>query len=223
MSAGRLLIVGLGNPGPTYAGNRHNIGFMAIDAIARRHGFGPFRSKFQSQIADGILAGRATLALKPMTYMNDSGRAVVAAAAFYKIPPDDIVVFHDEIDLAAGKLRLKTGGGHAGHNGLRSIHAHIGPDYRRVRLGVGRPGNAREVIGHVLDDFAKADKTWLEPLLDAVADHASLLAADDGAAFMSKVALALAPARPTRPKRPPAGGPGEPGEAASEKNDRDGN
>ncbi len=201
MSAARLMIVGLGNPGPAYAGNRHNIGFMAVDAIARRHGFAPFRAKFQSQIADGVLAGRPTLALKPMTYMNDSGRAVAAAAAFYKIPPADIVVFHDEIDLVAGKVRVKTGGGHAGHNGLRSIHGHIGADFRRVRLGVGRPGQGREVIGHVLDDFAKADKEWLELLLDAIAANAGLLAADDGAAFMSKVALALAPARPARPPR----------------------
>lgn len=220
MTGGRLLIVGLGNPGPAYAGNRHNIGFMAIDAITRRHGFGPFRTKFQSHIADGGLAGRPCLAVKPMTFMNDSGRAVVAAAAFYKIPPRDIIVFHDEIDLAAGKVRVKTGGGHAGHNGLRSLHAHIGPDYRRVRLGVGRPSQGRQVIGHVLDDFAKADKTWLEPLLDAIADNAGLLAGDDDAAFMSKVALALKPARPPRPRpEDDAGGESGPNGRARRDND----
>ena len=198
MPANRLLIVGLGNPGPAYAANRHNIGFMAVDAVAARYRFAPFRGKFQGQLSDGILAGRPILLLKPMTYMNVSGQAVAAAASFYKIPPADILVFHDEIDLAAGKVRVKTGGGHAGHNGLRSLHAHIGPDYRRVRLGVGRPQGKGEVADHVLDNFAKADKVWLEPLLDAIADYVPLLADGDGETFMSKVALAL---RPPKPKR----------------------
>ncbi|MCU0893183.1 MAG: aminoacyl-tRNA hydrolase [Rhodospirillales bacterium] len=191
----RLLLVGLGNPGPTYAGNRHNIGFMAIDAIAERFRFPPFRSKFQSQLAEGPLAGRPALLLKPMTFMNVSGQAVAAAAGFFRIAPEDIVVFHDEIDLPAGKVRVKVGGGHAGHNGLRSLHAHIGPDYARVRIGVGRPHSKDEVINHVLDDFAKADRVWLEPLLEAIAEHAPLLAAGDGEAFMSKVALATRPVK----------------------------
>lgn len=196
----RLLLVGLGNPGPAYAGNRHNIGFMAVDAIAERHRFGPFRAKFQSHLAEGSLAGRTVLLLKPQTFMNVSGQAVAAAASFYKIPPADVLVFHDEIDLAAGKVRVKVGGGHAGHNGLRSLHAHIGPDYCRVRLGVGRPGSKDEVIDHVLDDFAKADRVWLTPLLDAIAEHAPLLAEGDGEAFMSKVALATRPVREKKPR-----------------------
>lgn len=208
MPADRLLIVGLGNPGPAYAGNRHNIGFKAVDAIAARHRFAAYRAKFQSHLADGALAGRPVLLLKPMTFMNVSGQAVVAAASFYKIPPEDIVVFHDEIDLAAGKVRVKTGGGHAGHNGLRSLHAHIGSDYRRVRLGVGRPQSRGEVVDHVLDNFAKADKVWLEPLLEAIAEHVPLLAGGDGAGFMSKVALALRPpkAKETAPKTAEGGG-----------------
>ncbi len=205
MPADRLLIVGLGNPGPAYAGNRHNIGFMAVDAIAARHRFAPFRAKFRAHLADGVLAGRPALLLKPMTFMNESGAAVAAAASFYKIPPGDIVVFHDEIDLVAGKVRVKVGGGHAGHNGLRSLHAHIGPDYDRVRLGVGRPQGRGEVVDHVLDNFAKADKVWLEPLLEALAEHAPLLAGGNGEAFMSKVALALRPAK-KEPKESKAGG-----------------
>jgi PTH1 family peptidyl-tRNA hydrolase len=196
----RLLIVGLGNPGPAYAGNRHNIGFMAVDAIAARHRFAPFRAKFQSQLAEGSLAGRPVLLLKPMTFMNVSGQAVLAASTFFKIPPADVLVFHDEIDLAAGKVRVKTGGGHAGHNGLRSLHAHIGPDYHRLRIGVGRPGSKHEVADHVLDDFAKADRAWLDPLLDAIAENAPLLAAGEGEAFMSKVALATRPAKEKRPR-----------------------
>lgn len=189
----RLLIVGLGNPGPAYAGNRHNIGFMAVDAIAGRFRFPPFRNKFQSQLAEGVIAARSVLLLKPMTFMNVSGQAVAAASGFFKIAPADIVVFHDEIDLAAGKVRVKVGGGHAGHNGLRSLHAHIGPDYQRVRIGVGRPQRKDEVIDHVLDDFAKADRAWLSPLLDAIAENAPLLVEGEGEAFMSKVALATRP------------------------------
>ncbi|HRK96594.1 MAG TPA: aminoacyl-tRNA hydrolase [Rhodospirillales bacterium] len=207
----RLLFVGLGNPGPAYAGNRHNIGFMAVDAIALRHRFGPFRAKFQSHLAEGSLSGRTVLLLKPQTFMNVSGQAVAAATSFYKIPPEDVLVFHDEIDLAAAKVRYKVGGGHAGHNGLRSLHAHIGPDYRRVRLGVGRPGSKNEVIDHVLDDFAKADRVWLTPLLDAIAEYAPLLAGGDGEAFMSKVALATRPVKEKAPRERKQGGDGRDG------------
>ena len=195
-----LLVVGLGNPGPGYAGNRHNIGFMAADVIVRRHGFTRFRNKFHGEIAEGSLAGRRVLVLKPLTYMNDSGRSVLSAATFHKVHPEDIVVLHDEIDLAAGKVRIKEGGGHAGHNGLRSIHAHIGPDFRRVRLGVGHPGDKDRVKSHVLRSFAKTDEEWLEKLLNAIADNFPLLVQDDNSSFMSKVALALNPPRPKPPK-----------------------
>jgi PTH1 family peptidyl-tRNA hydrolase len=209
MPSTRLLVVGLGNPGAAYAGNRHNIGFMAADAIVRRHGFGPFRAKFQGEIAEGTVAGRRVLVLKPMTYMNESGRAVAQAVRFYGIEPEDILVFHDELDLVAGKVRVKDGGGHAGHNGLRSLHAHVGPDYRRVRLGIGHPGDKGRVVGHVLKDFAKADAAWLDPLLDAIAEQFPLLVEGDGGQFMSKVALATTPPKPKRaepsdPKTPPS-------------------
>ncbi len=195
-----LLVVGLGNPGGEYAGNRHNIGFMALDTIVQRHSFGSYRKKFQGEIAEGRVAGRKVLALKPQTYMNESGRSVLAAATFYKIPPADILVLHDELDLAAGKVRVKRGGGHAGHNGLRSIHSHIGQDYGRLRLGIGHPGDKDRVTGHVLKDFAKADQAWLDTLLDAVADNFELMAGGDDGAFMSKVALAVNPPRPKPPK-----------------------
>ncbi len=205
-----LLVVGLGNPGPRYAGNRHNIGFMALDAVMRRHGFGPARTKFHGEIAEGRLAGRRVLALKPMTYMNDSGRAVLAAASFYRIAPPDILVLHDELDLAAGKIRVKRGGGHGGHNGLRSIHAHVGPDYRRLRFGIGHPGHREAVSPHVLKDFAKVDTEWRDKLLDAVAEHFPLLAAGDDSGFMNKIALVMAPPR----RRPATGDEGEqPGDA----------
>ena len=209
MPSTRLLVVGLGNPGAAYAGNRHNIGFMAADAIVRRHGFGPFRAKFQGEIAEGTVAGRRILVLKPMTYMNESGRAVAQAVRFYGIEPEDILVFHDEIDLVAGKVRVKDGGGHAGHNGLRSLHAHIGPDYRRVRFGIGHPGDKGRVVGHVLKGFAKSDAAWLDPLLDAIAEQFPLLVEGDPGAFMSKVALATTPPKPKRtappdPETPPS-------------------
>ncbi len=197
-----LLVVGLGNPGPDYARNRHNIGFMAADAIVRRHGLGRFRRKFHGEIAEGQVAGRRILVLKPSTYMNDSGRAVAAACGFYRLTPEDVLVLHDEIDLAAGKVRIKDGGGHAGHNGLRSIHAHIGADYRRVRVGVGHPGDRDRVKSHVLKDFAKADDVWLEKLLDSIAHHFPLLVGGDDLSFMSKVALDLQPPRPKKPKLP---------------------
>ena len=195
-----LLLVGLGNPGPEYAKHRHNVGFMAVDAIVKRHAFGPFRKKFQGRAAEGEIAGQKVLALKPETYMNDSGRSVEAAAAFYKIPPEDVVVFHDEIDLLSRKIRVKRGGGHAGHNGLRSIHETIGPDYRRVRIGIGHPGDRNRVTGHVLGPFAKEDQEWLAKLLDSLAAHADLLVKSDDAGFMSKVANDLKPPKPPQAK-----------------------
>lgn len=194
-----LLVVGLGNPGPRYRDNRHNIGFMAVNAIARRHGFAPFRARFQGELAEGAIAGIRVLILKPMTFMNESGRSVAAAARFFKLPVERIVVFHDELDLAEGKVRVKDGGGHAGHNGLRSLHAHLGPDYRRVRLGIGHPGDKNRVVDYVLKDFTQADADWLDPLLDAVADNFPFLVKGDASTFMSKVALAVNPpkARPS--------------------------
>ncbi|RME62508.1 MAG: aminoacyl-tRNA hydrolase [Alphaproteobacteria bacterium] len=186
-----LLLVGLGNPGPRHAGNRHNIGFMAVDAIARRHGFGPPRNRFGGECREGLLDGAKTLILKPQTYMNLSGQSVGEAMRFYKLKPADIVVLYDEIDLAPGKLRIKTGGGSAGHNGVRSIQAHIGPDFRRLRLGVGHPGAKALVERHVLSDFAKADAQWLVPLLDAVAAEAPWLAKGDDGRFATAVALRL--------------------------------
>ena len=171
------LWVGLGNPEPGMARQRHNIGFMAIDRIAQRHGFSPWRNRFKGLAADGTVGGEKILALKPLTYMNDSGAAVQPAAAFFKLAPCDIVAFHDELDLAPGKVRVKRGGGAAGHNGLRSMDRLLGsPDYWRVRLGIGHPGHKDRVTGHVLGDFAKADAEWLAILLDAVADAAALLA-----------------------------------------------
>ena len=195
-----FLVVGLGNPGPTYVGNRHNIGFMAVDEIVRRHGFSPWRTKFQGEIAEVVVDGRKALVLKPMTYMYDSGRSVLAAATFYKILPKDIIVFHDEIDLAPGKLRVKRGGGHAGHNGLRSIHAGIGAEYARVRMGVGHPGEKAEVKNYVLKDFAKADRDWLEPMVDGCAEFLGDVLDGDDSSFMSKVAHRISPNRPNAPK-----------------------
>lgn len=189
------LFVGLGNPGPKYAGNRHNIGFMAVDRIAADHGFGPWRAKFQGLVADGILAGEKLALLKPGTFMNLSGQSVGEAMRFYKLTPADMTVFHDELDLAPGKLRLKQGGGHAGHNGLRSLHDHIGDDYARVRLGIGHPGHKDRVAGYVLSDFAKADAGWLGDLLRGISDGAPALAAGDGARFQNAVALRTAPPR----------------------------
>lgn len=189
-----LLFVGLGNPGKAYAGNRHNIGFMAVDAIAREHGISTFRSRFQGQAAEGALAGDRVVLLKPATYMNESGRSVAEAARFYKVAPGDIVVFHDELDLPAGKLRVKTGGGNAGHNGLRSITAHMGNDYRRVRLGIGHPGDKALVHNYVLSDFARSEHGWVETLCDAIARNADLLVRGDDAGLQNKVHLAMAAA-----------------------------
>ena len=186
-----LLFVGLGNPGSRYAGNRHNIGFMVVDAIAKRHGIGPWRRRFQGVAAEGPLGGERVLLLLPGTYMNESGRAVAEAAHFYKLALADILVFHDEIDLAAAKVRIKTGGGVAGHNGLRSITAHIGNDYRRVRIGVGHPGVKDLVHGHVLNDFAKDERPWVEALCGIIADNADLLAKGQDASFQNKVHLAM--------------------------------
>jgi PTH1 family peptidyl-tRNA hydrolase len=185
------LWVGLGNPEPGMARQRHNIGFMAIDRIAERHGFSPWRNRFKGLVAEGSVGGTKVLALKPMTYMNDSGVSVQPAAAFFKLAPADITAFHDELDLVPGKVRVKRGGGAAGHNGLRSMDRVLGsPDYWRVRLGIGHPGHKDRVHGHVLGDFHKVDAPWLAALLDAVADAAGLLAAGQMEQFMTKVALA---------------------------------
>ena len=187
-----LLIAGLGNPGAQYARNRHNVGFMAVDTIHESYDFGPWRSKFQGQISEGKLARRRTFLLKPSTYMNESGASVGPAMRFLKLLPSALVVIHDEIDLAAGKLKAKTGGGDAGHNGLRSITATLGPDYHRVRIGVGHPGKER-VHGHVLANFSKADEDWLVPMLSAVAEAAPHFTDNDIIGFMNKVALVLNP------------------------------
>ncbi|MBN8875270.1 MAG: aminoacyl-tRNA hydrolase [Rhodospirillales bacterium] len=185
-----LLWVGLGNPEPGMARQRHNIGFMALDAIADRHGFSPWRQRFKGLVAEGSIAGQKILALKPMTYMNASGESVQPAAAFYKLSEEAITAFHDELDLAPGKVRVKRGGGAAGHNGLRSMDRQLGsPNYWRVRLGIGHPGHKDRVTGHVLGDFAKDDRLWLVPLLDAVAEAAPLLAQGKPEDFMTKVAL----------------------------------
>ena len=190
-----LLVVGLGNPGAKYANNRHNIGFMAVDEIVRRYSFSTFRAKFESEIAEGNIAGEKILAMKPTTYMNDSGRSVQAAVVFYKLPPEDVIVIHDEIDLSGGKVRVKRGGGHAGHNGLRSIHAQIGANYARVRLGVGHPGDKAKVAGHVLRDFAKSERDWVERMVGGVGEYFPLLIGDDGSTFMSEVASVINPPR----------------------------
>jgi PTH1 family peptidyl-tRNA hydrolase len=185
-----LLWVGLGNPEPGMARQRHNVGFMAVEAIARRYGFSPWRQRFRGLAAEGQVGGERILALKPMTYMNDSGNAVQPAAAFYKLPPEAITAFHDELDLAPGKVRVKRGGGAAGHNGLRSMDRMLGsPDYWRVRLGIGHPGAKERVMAHVLGDFAKVDQDWLADMLDAVADTAPLLAQGKPEEFMTRVAL----------------------------------
>lgn len=195
------LFVGLGNPGAKYARNRHNIGFMAMDAIAADHGFGPWRAKFRGRVAEGLLGGEKVLLLKPETFMNLSGEAVAEAARFYKLAPGDVTVFHDELDLAPRKMRVKRGGGHAGHNGLRSIHAHLGPDYARVRLGIGHPGHKDRVAGYVLQDFAKADAGWLDDLMRGISDGASWLAQGKPDRFQNAVAQRVAPA--PQPAKPP--------------------
>ncbi len=191
------LVVGLGNPGARYARNRHNIGFMAVDAIARRHGIGGFRSRFKGEIAEGPIAGERRLLLKPQTFMNVSGESVAAAARFFKLLPEEIVVIHDEIDLRPGKVRVKRGGGTAGHNGLRSIDAHIGNDFWRVRIGIGHPGVKELVQPYVLQNFpAEETSLWVAPLLDAIADTIGLLLSGAPDAFMSEVARRFAPPDP---------------------------
>jgi peptidyl-tRNA hydrolase, PTH1 family len=203
-----LLFVGLGNPGARYAQNRHNIGFMAADEIARRHNIGPWRRRFQGVAAEGPIAGERVLLLKPETFMNDSGRAVAEAEHFYKLPLGDIVVIHDEIELPPGKVRVKVGGGIAGHNGLRSISAHVGNDYRRVRIGVGHPGVKELVHPHVLSDFAKSERAWVEALCEVIAENAALLVKGQDNSFQNKVHLAMdakgfGPPKP-QPDPPPA-------------------
>ena len=191
------LWVGLGNPGAKYARNRHNIGYMAVDRIAADHGFSPWRAKFQGSLSEGRFGSEKVALLKPETFMNLSGQSVGEAMRFFKLEPQDVTVFQDELDLAPGKLRVKTGGGHAGHNGLRSLHAHIGEGYVRVRLGIGHPGHKDRVSGYVLSDFAKAEQDWLEDLLRGVSDGAGDLAAGDTGRFTNAVALRTTPQRPS--------------------------
>jgi PTH1 family peptidyl-tRNA hydrolase len=199
-----LLLVGLGNPGARHARQRHNIGFMALDAVARSHGFAPWRSRFSSLVSDGQLGDAKVLLQKPQTYMNLSGQAVAAAARFYKVPLSEVVVCHDELDLAAGKVRIKTGGGVAGHNGLRSIAESFGSrEFRRVRIGIGHPGHKSLVTGHVLGDFDAADREWVGPLLAAFVEAAPLLAAGDDAGCMNRIALLLQPPKPVRERPRP--------------------
>jgi len=197
-----LVFAGLGNPGAQYAGNRHNVGFMAVDEIHRRHGFSPWAKKFQGLVSDGMIDGVKVLLLKPQTFMNLSGQSVGAALGFYKLPLSALSVFYDEIDLPAGKVRVKTGGGSGGHNGIKSIDAHCGKDYRRVRIGVGHPGDRERVHGHVLGDFAKADSEWLTPLLEAIAENARYVAKGDDSGFMNRLALIGASGAKPEPVKP---------------------
>jgi PTH1 family peptidyl-tRNA hydrolase len=187
------LLVGLGNPGSNYAGNRHNIGFMAVDDIHRQYSFPPFRNKFHGEVADGSIAGDKIFILKPTTYMNESGRSVAELIRFYKIETGNVIVLHDELDLSPGKIRVKQGGGLAGHNGLKSIAEHIGLEFLRVRIGIGHPGEKKQVTGHVLNDFSKLDKQLLEPLLGGMTTHIASLIKGDGAEFISKVTSSIVP------------------------------
>jgi len=197
------LFVGLGNPGAKYARTRHNIGFMAVDRIADDHSFAPWRKKFQGQLSEGRLGSEKVILLKPETFMNLSGQSVGEAMRFHKLDPEDVVVFHDELDLAPGKCRLKSGGGHAGHNGLRSMHQHIGESYDRVRLGIGHPGHKDRVSGYVLSEFAKAEAEWLDDMMRGISDGAASLASGDGPKFLNAVALRVAPPRSSGGKNPP--------------------
>jgi peptidyl-tRNA hydrolase, PTH1 family len=198
------LFVGLGNPGPKHAGQRHNIGFMAVDRIAADHGFSPCKARFRGEVAEGLLGTQKVLLLKPMTFMNLSGESVGEAMRFFRLEPADIVVFHDELDLAPGKVRCKQGGGHAGHNGLRSLHQHVGEAYGRVRLGIGHPGHKDRVTGHVLGDFAKADQDWLDDLMRGISDGAAALAGGDAPGFLNAIARRMGPAatEPDLPRKP---------------------
>ncbi|EGL66064.1 peptidyl-tRNA hydrolase [Agrobacterium sp. ATCC 31749] len=184
------IIAGLGNPGAQYAGNRHNIGFMAVDALQRLPSFAPWSKKFKAEISEGEIGGEKVLLMKPLTYMNLSGESVGEAMRFFKLTPADIIAIHDELDLLAGRTRIKIGGGHGGHNGLKSLDAHCGKEYRRLRLGIGHPGDKERVHGHVLGDFAKSDRVWLDPLLDAIADNAAMLVKGEDSQLMNKLALA---------------------------------
>ena len=194
------LIAGLGNPGSQYERNRHNVGFMAVDEIHRHHSFAPWRKKFQALVSDGIIDGEKVLLMKPVTFMNESGRAIREAVNFYRLDPEQVLVIYDEMDLPAGKIRMKQGGGHGGHNGPRSVHAHIGDKYRRMRIGIGHPGDKNRVTNWVLSDFAKADRDWLEPLLDAIARNSHYLARQEDDAFSSKVHLSLGETKKAAPK-----------------------
>jgi peptidyl-tRNA hydrolase, PTH1 family len=214
------LFVGLGNPGAKHGGNRHNIGFMAVDRIAADHGFAPWRAKFQGLVSDGTLSGEKIVLLKPQTFMNLSGQSVGEAMRFYKLTPADVTVFYDELDLAPGKVRVKTGGGSAGHNGIRSMDAHIGPDFRRIRLGIGHPGHKDRVSAYVLSDFAKAEGEGLADLLTGLSDGVPHLAAGDEARFMNAVALRTAPPRSSATQKPsPAPAPAPPEAPAGPKPD----
>ena len=195
------LFVGLGNPGSKYSGNRHNIGFMALDRIAADHSFAPWRAKFQGQVTEGRLGHEKIVLLKPMTFMNLSGQSVGEAMRFYKLEPADVTVFHDELDLMPGKCRVKMGGGHAGHNGLRSMHQHIGDAYQRVRLGIGHPGHKDRVAAYVLHDFAKVDAEWLDDLLRGIGEGAPDLADGEASRFMNAVARRVVPERPSKPAK----------------------
>ncbi|MEL7279760.1 MAG: aminoacyl-tRNA hydrolase [Pseudomonadota bacterium] len=213
-----LIFAGLGNPGPKYAGNRHNIGYMALDRIAADHGFAPWRGKFQSSISEGRLGSQKVLLIKPETFMNTSGQPVGEAMRFYKRAPEDVIVFHDELDLAPGKCRVKKGGGHAGHNGLRSLHQHIGDTYARVRLGIGHPGHKDRVSGYVLSDFAKAEQDWLDDLMRGISDGAPELAAGRNDRFLNAVSLRIAPPRSSKsePTSKQSGPPKKPTETPPE-------
>lgn len=204
------LFVGLGNPGAKYMHNRHNVGFMALDRIQSDHGFAPWRRKFQGQVSEGLLGREKVILLKPETFMNLSGQSVGEAMRFYKLTADDVMVFHDELDLAPRKIRVKHGGGHAGHNGLRSLHQHIGEAYGRVRIGIGHPGHKDRVSGYVLHDFARADAEWLDDLMRGIEDGAAYLAEGDGAKFLNAIGLRMGPVtkakkavKPAEPKDAP--------------------
>lgn len=193
-----ILLVGLGNPGKGYEGNRHNFGYMAVDEIIRRHSFMPERIRFQGLTAEGNIGGEKILTLKPTTYMNESGRALNEAIRFYKLPLENVIVLHDELDLPMGKVRVKTGGGHGGNNGVRSLIAHIGPEFKRVRLGVGHPGEKHLVSGHVLKDFSKIEKEQADKIVESVGRHIDMLVAGNDSNFMNKIALETAPLKPEK-------------------------
>ena len=204
-----IILAGLGNPGAQHAGNRHNIGFMAVDAIHRRHSFSPWSKKFKGLIAEGEIAGEKVLLIKPQTFMNLSGESVGEAMRFYKLGPESLVAIYDELDLLPGKARIKTGGGHGGHNGIKSLDAHCGREYRRLRLGIGHPGSKERVHGHVLGDFAKIDQIWLQPLLEALADNAAMLVKAEDSQLLNKLALSTG-AKPEEEKPATAAKPSKP-------------